>query len=107
MNLKENDPLTILWRVDEIQQIDLQLNHYFQKLMGHVLERAGTSTFIIPIYSGTSDIHLKESTYMYYVQSIQLYLSDISVDIALKLMNNELKLQIQDEIKDIKKYIIH
>ena len=69
--------------------------------MGFICEREGSSTFIIPICSGTSDIHLKEimPRSLYRIQSIPLYISDISVDTALKLLNEEIQIQLEEKLK--------
>jgi hypothetical protein len=113
MNFSEDRPLTILWRVDDFQQIDPTLMNvtdilkentknrgsglstvlyqYVTTLMCLMTERSGTSTFILPIFSGTSDGTLRSvnPAFSYGIESIPLYISDISLETSLFLMKSE------------------
>ena len=102
LNLNQDDELTILWRVDEIQNVALDddsyrefLNNptsdkkhktiiyrYIKKLMDLVLSEMDHNTFIIPIVSGTSDtpIELVLPTTSYSLNSIYLHLGDDTLD---------------------------
>jgi hypothetical protein len=120
-------PLTILWRVDEVQNIDPKLDvqkilkekdmekqkrerhatrlyQYVSQLMGLFVQHIGTSTFILPILSGTSDENLIRmmpgSTFV--IESIPLYISDLTVDNALNLMKGELEEKVIWRIQNIK-----
>jgi hypothetical protein len=149
MKLASDKPLTILWRVDEVQAIDRNLNtqqvrdlksleekivngnlseeekkqrqekevndqrrktrlyQYILTFMGFVCGVEGTSTFIVPICSGTSDLYLKEimpRTFYSFV-SVPLYISDISVDTASAMMEKELQFSLQDKIKNLRLYL--
>jgi hypothetical protein len=70
LNVSNDSPITILWRVDEVQQMDRNLSDpssgmekrhsdllhkYIHKWMSFVMDAAGTPTFIIPVCSCTSD----------------------------------------------------
>jgi hypothetical protein len=126
MNFSTDKPLTILWRVDEVQQIDPTMNvhdilkeedakkrensrhstvlyQYVTALMSLTTEREGTATFIVPIFSGTSDERLKSvmPSSSYVIASIPLYISDISLETALFLMKSEVDEEIISRIQHL------
>jgi hypothetical protein len=126
MNFSTDKPLTILWRVDEVQQIDPTMNvhdilkeedakkrensrhstvlyQYVTALMSLTTEREGTATFIVPIFSGTSDERLKSvmPSSSYVIASIPLYISDISLETALLLMKSEVDEEIISRIQHL------
>ena len=98
LNLNQDDELTILWRVDEIQNVALDdryykeflknptpdnkhntiIYRYTKKLMDLVLSEIDHNTFIIPIVSGVSDtpIELVLPTTSYSLNSIYLQIGD-------------------------------
>lgn len=58
-----------------------------------MVSNAGTSTFFIPIISGISDNNILKimPSSNFKTKSIPLYISDISLEIAKKLIINETK----------------
>jgi hypothetical protein len=72
--------------------------------MGLFVQHIGTSTFILPILSGTSDENLIRmmagSTFV--IESIPLYISDLTVDDALRLLKGELKSSVISQIPNFK-----
>jgi hypothetical protein len=79
------------------------LYEYVTILMNLGISRAGTSTFLVPIFSGTSDERLKRvmPVSSYTIASIPLYISDISLDIAHVLMKSEVDEKILSRIQHL------
>ena len=97
----KDKPFTIIWRVDEAQNIIFDLTFedkhktvlykYMIKMMSFMVENAGTSTFFIPIISGISDRNILKlmPSSNFKTTSIPLYISDISLETAYKLIIDE------------------
>ena len=122
-------PITILWRIDEVQQIDTHLTvdhvddkkkleedlndkrrsnilyRYIRFWMSLVVDAGGSPTFFVPVCSGTSDYFVTQIMPKSYYRSVSIpmYISDISMNTAIDMMNSEIQLPVQ--IKNWKLYV--
>jgi hypothetical protein len=107
--LHGGSPLTVIWRLDEIQNVDRgkgfskhesKVYQYISKLMGLTLDLT-SGNFIIPIISGTTNSTIKEdlpgSTFK--IISVPLFISDFSVDDALRMVKEKILVEETNEFR--------
>jgi hypothetical protein len=102
-------PLTVIWRLDEIQNIDRGLGfskyeskvyQYISKLMELTLDFT-SGNFIIPIISGTTNATIKRDLpgSKFEIVTVPLFISDFSVDDALRMVNEKIFIEETDELR--------
>jgi hypothetical protein len=107
-------PLTVIWRLDEIQNVDRgkgfskhesKMYQYVSKLMGLTLDFT-SGNFIIPIINGTTNATIKGdlpgSTFK--INSVSLFISDFSVDDALRMVNE--KILVEETKEDLLRHLV-
>jgi hypothetical protein len=109
--LHGGSPLTVIWRLDEIQNFDRgkgfskhesKVYQYISKLMGLTLNFT-SGNFIIPIISGTTNATIKGdlpgSTFK--IISVPLFISDFNVDDALRMVKEKILVEETNELKKL------
>jgi hypothetical protein len=107
--LHDNSPLTVIWRLDEIQNIKngegiskhkSKVYQYVSKLMGVTLN-SKSGHFIIPIVSETTNATIEKNMpgSSFIIVSVPLFISDFSVDDALRMINEIISIKVTDELK--------
>jgi hypothetical protein len=107
--LHGGSPLTIIWRLDEIQNVDREYSYcgskvyqYISKLMGITLDFT-SGNFIIPIISGTTNAIIKRdfTGLTFKIVSVPVFISDFSVDDALQMINEKILMKETNELRRV------